>query len=418
MDVLNAPTTISRRRRIMATLTVAQGLYLCAMSVDLTVTSLAGYAIASTPALATVPIAMIAVGSVAVAWLVPRLMARWSVRRVFAFGAVASLTGGVLSAIGVSERLFFLLCLGTLLVGVYQGVAGYYRYYASDISPQEERAAGMATVLSGGVVAAVAGPYLATWAARLLPTLYSGSYIFVAVLAVGALVVISFLDLAPPTGVTTNGTDACIERLPQRRLSVIFSQPSFIAGATGAFVGYFVMAIVMAGAPIAVQLSGHVSARSISAALVVQMHMVGMYAPMLLLPLIMRRYSVWLILILGTVVLVLGAITGLSGTSLWQFTVGLLLAGIGWSLMYSSGSILLSNSYVAAERSRARGYGEIAPVGGMMLGSLLSATLITSIGWTWVNVLCLALLLLTLAIVVFFRSKFANGHGSLYKYIQ
>lgn len=396
--------------RTLATLTLAQALYLCALSVDLTVTSLAGYTLAPVPYLATVPLALIAVGSVIIAPAVPRLMARWGPRPVFILGASSSLTGGLISTVGVLEHVFALLCLGTMLVGAYQAVAGYYRYSAADLGRDRSAGAGnrdmsnMAKVLAGGVGAAVAGPYLAAWAAGWLWVVYAGSYLLVTMLACAALVVIATLRLeSPAAGQSGAAPVANGAGGPPRPLRSIMSQPTFTTGAAGGFVSYFVMAVVMGGAPLAMAMTGTagpMGGASAQTAFVIQLHIMGMYAPMLIIPVAARRFGVWSILAAGSGFSVLGALADVSGTTLGQFGAGLLLVGVGWSLMYASSSILLSRSYSRAERTRARGYGELAPVAGMMFGSVLAAPIITGFGWRTANVICLALLVIPVIFLV------------------
>lgn len=406
-------------RRALIMLTLAQALYLCAMSVDLTVTSLAGYTLAPTRYLATIPLALIAVGSVIVAPTVPRLITRWGARPVFMLGASASLTGGTLSAVGVSKHIFPLLCLGTMLVGVYQAIAGYYRYCAADLGRDRTAGAGnqdaanMAKVLAGGVVAAVVGPYLASWAAGWLRVMYAGSYALVAVLAVMALTVIATLRLESP--IAGPGRAAIGAVGPPRPLRTIMSQSTFISGATGAFVGYFVMALLMGGAPLAMEMTGaagSMGGATTKTAFVIQLHIAGMYAPMLIIPAAVRRYGVWSLLAAGTGLSVLGALADVSGTTFGQFGAGLLLVGTGWSLMYASSSVLLSRSYSQVERTRARGYGELAPVAGMMLGSVLSAPFITGLGWRLANIMCLALLAIPLIFSAMFKAALTSPDRS------
>jgi MFS family permease len=398
----------SHDRRVLITLTLAQALYLCAVSVDLTVTSLAGYTLAPAKWLATVPLALIAVGSVIVAPAVSRLIAWWGPRRVFMLGVLASLTGGTLSAVGVSERVFPLLCSGTMLVGVYQAIAGYYRYCAADLGRGGRDVTNLSTVLAGGVAAAVIGPYLASWAAGWFGAMYSGSYVLVAVLACLALAVVATLRLEPPGRAGAAAVTAPGEAGPvPRPLRTIVSQPVFITGAAGTFVGYFVMAVAMGGAPLAMRMTGAagmMAGASSQTAFVIQLHIAGMYAPMLIIPVAVKRYGVWSVLAAGTTLSVLGTLADISGTTLGQFGAGLLLIGVGWSLMYASGSILLSRSYTACERRSVRGYGELAPVAGMMFGSVLAAPLITGLGWQPANVLCVALLVIPAAFTWLYRS--------------
>lgn len=78
-------------------LAVGQGFYLSAMSVDLTVTALAGALISPSPMLATLPMALISIGSVLVAPVVSRFMSKIGAKRMFLVGALIAAAGGISS---------------------------------------------------------------------------------------------------------------------------------------------------------------------------------------------------------------------------------------------------------------------------------------------------------------------------------
>lgn len=101
--------------------------------------------------------------------------------RVHAGSGVA--LGGLLSAAAIWWNNFVLLSVGVTAVGVYQAVAGYYRYAAADASLPRNRARAISTVLSGGVVAAIVGPFRATLTRDVLPVQFAGAYLLVTLLA-------------------------------------------------------------------------------------------------------------------------------------------------------------------------------------------------------------------------------------------
>ena len=91
---------------------------------------------------------------------------------------------------------FWLFCLGTALVGVFQAFAQYYRLAAADAVPAEAKSRAISVVLTGGVIAAIAGPALAAWAKDLFPAaVFSGAYLMVALLgAASALMLAAYRD--------------------------------------------------------------------------------------------------------------------------------------------------------------------------------------------------------------------------------
>lgn len=171
-------------KRSTVVLFIAQGLSLAAMSVDLTVTALVGSELAPFAWMATMPIALIALGTVFANTFVNRLIAGIGHKHVFEAGAAVAICGGISSFCAVWFRNFPLLCLGTFAVGIYQAASNYYRYAAADLNPNKKDRA-VSVVLSAGIIAAIVGPLLATWAEGLFSVHYAGSYLIVS--ALGAL---------------------------------------------------------------------------------------------------------------------------------------------------------------------------------------------------------------------------------------
>ena len=166
-------------RRLTRRLVPAQALYTLGVSVDLTLTGIVGHHLAPTPALATLPFSLIPVVAATTTFALSRWIGRRGYRRVFTFAAAVAVPAGLVSALAVQLHQFWLFCLGTALVGVYQAGAGYYRYAAAESNPTE-RARAVSTVLAGGLVAALVGPFLATTVSTLTPTPYVASYLVVA----------------------------------------------------------------------------------------------------------------------------------------------------------------------------------------------------------------------------------------------
>lgn len=71
------------------------------------------------------------------------------------------------------------------MVGASNAGAGYYRYLAAGTNP-DARARAVSTVLAGGLVAALAGPFVATAVRDVTRTPYAAFYLLVAVLGLGA----------------------------------------------------------------------------------------------------------------------------------------------------------------------------------------------------------------------------------------
>src|SRR3569623_559688 len=120
MQLLNfLPAGPGRRNALV--LALAQGLYVCGISVDLTLTGITGYQLAPDRALATLPFALITVGSAIITLFAAYILGRIGRRIGFAIGALCGTASGLISVFAVIHSSFWIFCLGTGLIGGYQG---------------------------------------------------------------------------------------------------------------------------------------------------------------------------------------------------------------------------------------------------------------------------------------------------------
>jgi MFS family permease len=170
----------SQMHRQVTLLSSAQALFQTASVLVMTVGGLAGAQITEDPRLATTPIAAMFLGTALATVLSSLWMARFGRRVGFVAGAILGVLGGLVAAFGILTGSLLILCLGTLLVGTYQGFAQFYRFAAAEIADEAFRPRAISFVLAGGVVAAILGPALGRFGGPLLTPEYTGSFLLLA----------------------------------------------------------------------------------------------------------------------------------------------------------------------------------------------------------------------------------------------
>jgi MFS family permease len=75
----------------------------------------------------------------------------------------------------------------------------------------------------------------------------------------------------------------------------------------------------------------------------------------------------------------------LSGVELMQFLLALLTLGVGWNFLYVGGTTLLTTAYRPEEKNKAQGAMDFCVFSTMALTSFASGALVTTKGWTWLN---------------------------------
>ncbi|NNC12738.1 MFS transporter [Planctomonas sp. JC2975] len=379
--------------RIARRLAPAQALYVFGSSVDLTLTGIVGSRLAPTTALATVPFSLIPVVAVATTFVISRFIGRLGYRRVFVSVAFVAVLAGLVSAVAVQLDLFWLFCVGTGLIGAYSAGAGYYRYAAADASGSQ-RARAVTTVLAGGLVAALLGPFLATWVSGLLPVAFVASYLLVALF--GALAAVWNLTLprelaelgrgAAGGGRSGEAASAPEDRPRTRR--VLWRQPVLIAGVAATSFAAISMTSMMTAGPIAGMAMGHSEA---DAALAVQLHMIGMFAPGFVIARVIGRFGERSITVAGAILVIVAGAAAACSTAEWAFLTAMFAIGVGWNFAFSGGSALITDAYRPSERGRVQPIAEVITNGFQVVGSLSAGVLATVPGWRMLGIALIVL---------------------------
>lgn len=369
-------------RRYAAVLAACQALYTAALSVDLTLTGLVGYMLASDKGYATLPFSLITVASAITTIFASMLIQRFGQRLGFALGALFGTVGGLVSVMAIYEKHFAMFCAGTACVGVFQAFARYYRLAAADVVPVEDKPRAISVVLTGGVLAAVIGPALAAGSKDwLAPVTFAGSYLVVTILSgISLLLLVGFLRDLPVHA--AGGAAGGAAELPARPLGEIMRQPIYVAALANNLIGFMVMMFVMTATPIAAVACGH----SIDdGAHIIEWHLVGMYAPSFFSGHLVKRWGVVPVLLLGIGMSALCGVLALMSTSLAYFYAALAFLGVGWNFMFVGGTTLLTMSYRPAERARAQAANEFITFAGTALASLFAGQLLARFGWATIN---------------------------------
>jgi MFS family permease len=356
-------------------LALCQGLFLTNNVVFIAINGLVGLSLAPAAWMATLPVTGYVVGGALAAGPVARLQARLGRRRCFQIGLLVAIASAAVCAFAAAQQNFWLLVGATLVAGFYNANAALYRFAGPELVPPQYKERAISWVLAGGVIGAVAGPNLASATRDWFVVPFAGAYLCLVGVALLSLLAMSLIRFpappAPKTGASTG-----------RPLSEIARQPVFIVAVLCAALGYGVMNLLMAATPIAMQMCSHPFDR---AALVLEWHVLGMFVPSFFTGHLIRRFGVLPVAGVGVVLNLACIAVALSGVDLMQFLVALFLLGVGWNFLYIAGTTLLTEAYRPEEKNRAQGAMDFCVFATMALTSFGSGALVTTQGWTWLN---------------------------------
>lgn len=172
-------------------LALYQAVFVSAMAINLTLTGLVGYTLASDKAYATLPFSLITVAAALTTVFASLWMQRVGLRLGFAAGALVCVVGGLIAIAAILQSSFTLFCAGTACIGVFQAFAQYYRLAAADGVSLDRKGKAISMVMTGGVIAAVLGSLVGQWSRGAVPgNAFAGAYAVVTVLGLLSVVVL------------------------------------------------------------------------------------------------------------------------------------------------------------------------------------------------------------------------------------
>jgi MFS family permease len=353
----------------------AQGLFLTNNVVFIAINGLVGLSLAPFGWMATLPVMGYVVGGALSTGLVARSQQRWGRQVAFQIGLVVAFVSALLCAAALYLGSFWLLVLATVVAGYYSANGQLYRFAAGELAAPAFREKAVSLVLAGGLIGAIIGPNLANHTRDWLGKPFLGAYLALAVVAVLSMVLmtgIRFPQEAPKKPGAASG----------RPMAEIMRQPVFIVATLGAALGYGVMNLLMAATPLAMQVCGLPFS---DAALVLEWHVIGMFAPGFFTGHLIKRFGV--LPIMGVGVLLNAACIGiaLSGQDLHQFLIALFLLGVGWNFLFTGSTTLAMEAYRPEEKDKAQAAINFWVFATMALTSFASGALVTTQGWAWLN---------------------------------
>ena len=377
--------------RDVVVLAAGQALTSTVVSLLTSVSSLSGAHLAPAPALATVPVTASVLGTLAMMYPASALMGRLGRRSGFMVKAGIGVLGGIVCFAGLAAGSFVVLVIGAFLLGLFSAFGQYYRFAAIDAAPDpKDRATAIAVVTGAGVAGGVAGPFLGgRFADAVAGVPYGGAFAALTLVCVclAASQVLLSADLGRDPGSPGGAAPA-----EARALGVDFMKASIVCAAS-----FAVMTLTMNAAPLSMAHAGHGVRAS---ATVLQVHFALMYLPSFVNPLIVRRVRVRGLIVAGVAAAGLGCVlAAVAAQTFPLYMLELGLSGIGWNFTFNGGTLLLTETYPAALRTRAQGVNSLIVYCANLLASFSAGVLVATLGWAAVNLACLPLLALALAVL-------------------
>jgi MFS family permease len=355
-------------------LVACQGLFFTNNVTFIAINGLVGLSLAPLGWMATLPVMGYVVGGALSTGIVARTQKRYGRKVSFQIGLAVGALSSLLCAWAAYSSSFWLLVAATVVAGYYNANAQLYRFAAAELAEPSAREKAVSMVMAGGLIGAIAGPNLAAATKSMTAVPFAGAYFALSLVALLGMALLAFIEFPPAPAKTSAGGG--------RPLSEIARQPTFIVAAAAGALGYGVMNLLMAATPLAMQTCGLPFS---DAALVLQWHVIGMFAPGFFTGHLIKRLGSLNVMGLGLALNVVCVMVALSGVELHHFEIALFLLGVGWNFLFTASTALSLTTYRPEERDKAQGALNFCVFAVMAVSSFASGVLVTSQGWAWLN---------------------------------
>ena len=347
--------------------------------------------IAPTAKLATLPLAMIIVGTATSTIWVTLLLRRFGRKRGSHVGFLFSFLAAALGYQAAVQESFPLLVATGYSMGVAVAFWQQFRFAALEsLSDPKLNGPALSVMMGGGLIAAFLGPEIGVRGQSLFPHLpeFAGCFILLAGLIVVAVIIFQFSHQPP---ISNHRSEQ-----PGRPLREIVRRPQFYIPSLCAAIGFGVMSFVMTATPLTMHEVCGFGLNDTKK--VIQSHIIAMFLPSLIGGELMRRFGIGRIMVVGAILYATVVGIGLLGQELMHFWGSLILLGVGWNFLFMGGTALLPLSYEPNERFNAQAANDFVVFGTQAIASLSSGWFIFTFGWNGLLLTCLPLL--TIALVL------------------
>ncbi len=289
-----------------------------------------------------------------------RLMDRVGRVPVLAGGFCLGIAGTLTTALGCSLASATLVIAGFALIGASTGTVQLARTAAADMYPPERRARGISLVLFGALFGAALGPlvFRPLFAGREL-TLDALVRPWLAASAFMVLGLVLSLSIRPDPKTIATALAAELSgepAAPPAPLREILRRPGVPTALLAAFASFSVMVGVMNLAGAIVVGNHHHSADVFT---VISLHIVGMYALVLVIGEVIDRLGRRPSLVSGLVLMGASSLALIWFSSVALTSVSLFGVGLGWNLSYVAAAAELVEHATPAERGRLIGFNDL-----------------------------------------------------------
>lgn len=341
--------------------------------------SIIGTQLAPSTQWATVPIALMVIGTASAVIPASRSMAIMGRQATFLLFVGVGVVACIIAGEALVRVSFTLFCCAAVLLGFANAALQQIRFAAMETVPLADNPTAASIVMCAGIIAAFIGPELALLGENLSSTPYQGSFWLAAsCLGAGGILLLFYRPGAMRRGAQTK---------QPRPLKQMLKEPTIVLAVASGAVAFVIMSFIMTATPISMHVQhGHTLEDT---KWVIQSHIAAMFLPSLATAWLFKLFKIRGMMIAGLCCYAVTITLGLLDLSVMGYWGQLVMLGIGWNFLFVAGTALLPTAHREGEQYKAQALNDSVIFSCQAIAALSAGWAISTISWQSILILCI-----------------------------
>jgi len=372
-------------------LTLCQIFSFTAPPITVFISGIVGLKLSPISSIATLPTSLSIVGTAVFSIFAAKIMSKIGRKRGFILSSVYTSLAALIASYSIFIENFILFCISCFVIGTGIAFTHQYRFAAAETVKKKDSSRAISILLLAGILSAIIGPNVANFSKDLIiDHLYSGTYLSLSVLTILPVFFLLFYktDKNPKIENSKNNV--------QRSYLELLANPIILQAIVTAAFAYSIMSFLMTATPISMyKIHGFTLG---STSIVIQLHIIGMFAPSLITGNLIKKFGHSKIIYIGASIYLLCIILSFLEQSFINYMVSLILLGIGWNFLFITGTSLLVLCYSNKEKFKVQGFNDIIVFSIQSIASLSAGYSIIRFSWNEINLICIPIVIMIILI--------------------
>ena len=372
-------------------LTICQIFSFTAPPITVFISGIVGLKLSPISSIATLPTSLSIVGTAVFSIFAAKIMSKIGRKRGFILSSIYTSASALLASYSIFTENFILFCISCFIIGTGIAFTHQYRFAAAETVEKKESSRAISILLLAGILSAIIGPNVANFSKDLIADhLYSGTYVSLSILTILPVFFLLFYKTDKNPKIENNKKDV------QRSYLELLANPIILQAIVTAAFAYSIMSFLMTATPISMyKIHGFTLG---STSIVIQLHIIGMFAPSLITGTLVQKFGHTKIIYAGASIYLMCIVLSFLEQSFINYTISLILLGIGWNFLFITGTSLLVLCYSNKEKFKVQGFNDIIVFSIQAIASLSAGYSIISFSWNQINLICIPLVIMIILI--------------------